>query len=178
MTTYISCYASTFSATFPCSLTLLQSVQHTQAWLNIWIYHFQLLPLSSSYVSMEGVIDPRVFACFLLLHVCRYEIMLKCWQTDPDERPSFSTLVVLVSTDLEHQAGYLDFSFPTDAFSPQDSKEKCLALPCPTPPSHTPPSHTPPSPTLPSLTPPSPPLIVVTQADSDINWINFWSTWI
>ena len=64
--------------------------------------------------------------------------MLKCWQVNPDERPPFSTLVVLVSTDLERQAGYLDFSFPADA------------------------SPTPPSPTL-----PSPPLIVVTQLDND-----------
>ena len=95
-----------------------------------------------------------VFFVVVVFYVCRYEIMLKCWQADPDERPSFSTVVVLVSTDLERQAGYLDFSFPTDAFSPQDSKEKCLALPSPTPP---------------SPTPPSPPLIVVTQTDSDIN---------
>ena len=74
--------------------------------------------------------------------------MLKCWQADPDERPSFSTLVVLVSTDLERHAGYLDFSFPADAFSAIDSKEKYLAVP---------------SPTL-----PHPPLIVVTQPDSDV----------
>ena len=73
--------------------------------------------------------------------------MLKCWQINADERPSFSTLVVLVSTDLEHQAGYLDFSFPNDAFPPKDSEEKCLPSPSPSP----------------------APAIVVTQADSDTN---------
>ena len=74
--------------------------------------------------------------------------MLKCWQANPDERPPFSTLVVLVSTDLERQADYLDFSCSADAFLPKDSKEKRLAVP---------------SPTL-----PPPPLIMVTQPDSDV----------
>ena len=74
--------------------------------------------------------------------------MLKCWQANADERPPFSTLVVLVSTDLERQAGYLEFSCSADGFSAIDSKEKYLAVP---------------SPTLPHS-----PLIVVTQPDSDV----------
>ena len=74
--------------------------------------------------------------------------MLKCWQTDADERPPFSTLVMLVSTDLERQAGYLEFSCSADGFIAIDGKEKYLAVP---------------SPTL-----PPPPLIVVTQPDSDV----------
>ena len=73
--------------------------------------------------------------------------MLKCWQADADERPPFSTLVVLVSTDLERQAGYLDFSCSADGFIAIDGKEKHLAVP---------------SPTL-----PPPPMIVVTQPNSD-----------
>ena len=73
--------------------------------------------------------------------------MLKCWQANPDERPPFSTLVALVSTDLEHQAGYLDFSLAADGFSANTSKENYLAMP---------------SPTL-----PPPPIIVVTQLESD-----------
>ena len=74
--------------------------------------------------------------------------MLKCWQPNADERPPFSTLVVLVSTDLERQAGYLEFSCSVDGFSAIDSKEKYLAVP--------------------SLTLPPPPLILVTQPDSDV----------
>jgi len=58
--------------------------------------------------------------------------MLKCWRANASERPSFSTLVTLVSTDLEHQAGYLDFSFPGDAFPHKDSEEKHLPSPSPT----------------------------------------------
>ena len=73
--------------------------------------------------------------------------MLKCWQANADERPPFSALVVLVSTDLERQAGYLDFSCSADGFIAIDGKEKQLVVP---------------SPTL-----PPPPMIVVTQPDSD-----------
>ena len=91
-----------------------------------------------------GWLDVNMFCIYV---TCRYDIMLKCWQINADERPSFSTLVVLVSTDLEHQAGYLDFSFPNDAFPPKDSEEKCLPSPSPSP----------------------APAIVVTQADSDTN---------
>ena len=78
----------------------------------------------------------------------RYAIMLKCWQASPDERPPFSTLVVLVSTDLERQAGYLEFSCSADGFIAIDSKEKYLAVP---------------SPTL-----PPPPMIMVTQPECDV----------
>ena len=96
--------------------------------------------------SMEGGIDPHVFCLFLLL--CRYDIMLKCWQVNADERPPFSTLVVLVSTDLERQAGYLDFSCSADGFLSKDSKEKYIAVP---------------PPTL-----PPPPLIMVTQPECNV----------
>ena len=75
--------------------------------------------------------------------------MLKCWQANADERPPFSELVELVSTDLERQAGYLDFSFSPDDVSPKDNKEKSLPLPSPTT--------------------TSPPLIVITPSDSDVD---------
>ena len=84
-----------------------------------------------------------------MFHVtCRYEIMLKCWQANADERPLFSELVELVSTDLERQAGYLEFSFSSDDILPKDNQEKSLPLPSPTS--------------------TSPPLIVVTPSDSDM----------
>ena len=36
--------------------------------------------------------------------------MLKCWNSDPNERPSFSTLVKFISEFAEKTAGYLDVS--------------------------------------------------------------------
>lgn len=64
--------------------------------------------------------------------------MLKCWLISADDRPSFSQLVALVSTALEHQAGYLDISCtctPTAGVlstSPEcDSGAKFLGSPSP-----------------------------------------------
>ena len=36
--------------------------------------------------------------------------MLKCWNNDPNERPSFSALVKFISGFAEMTAGYLDIS--------------------------------------------------------------------
>ena len=36
--------------------------------------------------------------------------MLKCWNSDPNERPSFSVLVNSISVFAEMTAGYLDVS--------------------------------------------------------------------
>ena len=36
--------------------------------------------------------------------------MLKCWNDDPNERPSFSSLVKFISGFAEMTAGYLDIS--------------------------------------------------------------------
>ena len=36
--------------------------------------------------------------------------MLKCWNSDPNERPSFSSLVNSISGFAEKTAGYLDVS--------------------------------------------------------------------
>ena len=39
-----------------------------------------------------------------------YEVILSCWKERTTERPSFSDLVVIISSLLEGIAGYLDFS--------------------------------------------------------------------
>ena len=36
--------------------------------------------------------------------------MFKCWHGDPEERPTFSELVSLMSQTLESLAGYMDMS--------------------------------------------------------------------
>ena len=95
-----------------------------------------------------GSISPVPINLPVFFVAYRYTIMLKCWQANADERPPFSTLVVLVSTDLERQAGYFEFSCSADGFLSKDSKEQYLAVP---------------SPTL-----PPPPLIVVTQPECNV----------
>ena len=37
-----------------------------------------------------------------------YLFMFKCWHADPNERPTFSELVCLMSQTLASMAGYLD----------------------------------------------------------------------
>ena len=37
----------------------------------------------------------------------RYDIVLACWEANPDNRPAFSELVCTISTLLEGVAGYL-----------------------------------------------------------------------
>ena len=39
-----------------------------------------------------------------------YEVILSCWKERTTERPSFSDLVLTISSLLEGIAGYLDFS--------------------------------------------------------------------
>ena len=47
---------------------------------------------------------------FALCSQYRYSIMVKCWNSDPKERPSFSALVNSISGFAEKTAGYLDVS--------------------------------------------------------------------
>ena len=46
----------------------------------------------------------------LLLIPSRYSILLRCWCENADKRPSFSELVVDITTSLNGIAGYVDFS--------------------------------------------------------------------
>ena len=39
-----------------------------------------------------------------------YDMMRDCWNKFPEDRPTFSELVVSIATCLEEMAGYLDFT--------------------------------------------------------------------
>ena len=40
-----------------------------------------------------------------------YQIMMKCWEAAPDDRPSFKELHKVTSKYTEHIAGYLELGF-------------------------------------------------------------------
>ena len=46
-----------------------------------------------------------------LLSSFRYAIMKKCWEMEPDNRPSFKELHTTTSQYIEQIAGYLDLGF-------------------------------------------------------------------
>ena len=48
---------------------------------------------------------------------------MSCWNKFPEERPTFSELVTLISTSLEEMAGYLDFTTPFSAELTLNSSE-------------------------------------------------------
>ena len=54
---------------------------------------------------------------------CRYEIMMKCWESSPKERPSFGALYKEVTRFIERVAGYLDVGY--NPFT-EVKKEKCV----------------------------------------------------
>ena len=49
--------------------------------------------------------------------------MLECWKENPDERPTFSQLVVTISSQLEGMAGYLDVGMFGDLQSSDETNE-------------------------------------------------------
>ena len=38
----------------------------------------------------------------------RYEVMLSCWDADPEQRPTFTQLVTTITSVLDPLADYLD----------------------------------------------------------------------
>ena len=38
---------------------------------------------------------------------CRYQVMLSCWDTDPEQRPTFAQLVTTITSVLDRLADYL-----------------------------------------------------------------------
>ena len=53
---------------------------------------------------------------------CRYDIMKKCWQEEPEQRPTFSELVTVISTSLEGMSVYLDLT--TQPLAPAQSESQ------------------------------------------------------
>ena len=43
--------------------------------------------------------------------IIRYTVMKKCWEMEPDNRPSFKELYTTTSQYIEQIAGYLDLGF-------------------------------------------------------------------
>ena len=39
---------------------------------------------------------------------CRYEVLLSCWDADPEQRPTFTQLVTTITSVLDPLADYLD----------------------------------------------------------------------
>ena len=57
---------------------------------------------------------------------CRYDVMKRCWQEEPEHRPTFSEMVTVISTSLEGMSGYLDLTTQPLAPAPsQDNTSTC-----------------------------------------------------
>ena len=69
----------------------------------------QRLPHAYSPIPLDGL---TIAECtnFTELHLYRYALMLRCWDPQPDVRPSFTDVVNHLSGDLATKAGYLEFS--------------------------------------------------------------------
>ena len=52
----------------------------------------------------------------------RYDVMKRCWQEKPEQRPPFSELVAVISTSLEGMSGYLDLT--TQPLAPAQSESQ------------------------------------------------------
>ena len=65
----------------------------------IWLQQYLLLSLQSLTVW------------FYILSLHRYEsVMLQCWDSSPDQRPTFSNLVPTIENVLTSMANYIDFN--------------------------------------------------------------------
>ena len=51
---------------------------------------------------MMIILSTKILYCFLR-SFCSYDVMLKCWQHSPDNRPSFEELSVILRQILEEQ---------------------------------------------------------------------------
>ena len=53
----------------------------------------------------------RIWTCDILFVLYSYAMMRKCWETSPDDRPTFKELYSNTSKYIERIAGYLEMGF-------------------------------------------------------------------
>ena len=59
-------------------------------------------------------------------HCFRYDLMVKCWNKRPVNRPRFSELVSEISTSLDGMAGYMELSIePLTADITVSAEQEC-----------------------------------------------------
>ena len=68
----------------------------------------------------------------LFHYVNSYEMMLQCWDSTPDKRPSFNTLYMDTSKFIEEIAGYLEMGFNpfsglNNAVPEEEEEDECTA---------------------------------------------------
>jgi hypothetical protein len=66
------------------------------------MYSLHIINYSSGVLAIPHVIDS--------LCLIRYKYIHQCWELEPENRPTFSSLVKSFSKFLESIAGYVDFS--------------------------------------------------------------------
>ena len=59
-----------------------------------------------------------------LLSKCRYQVMLSCWDADPEQRPTFAQLVTTITSILVPLADYLDMT----TFVPGEEQEAEITI--------------------------------------------------
>ena len=58
-----------------------------------------------------------------------YAMMSKCWETSPDDRPTFKELNKNTSKYIEHIAGYLEMGFnPFDGGERLNKRESTMSV--------------------------------------------------
>ena len=63
------------------------------------------------YYNNNPTDSTMVIIWFFILFLYRYElVMLQCWSTSSDKRPTFSELAVTIESMLTSMANYVDFN--------------------------------------------------------------------
>ena len=62
----------------------------------------------------DALVCQQVLATLYIIPKCRYEVIQSCWDIDPQQRPTFSRLVITITSILDPLADYLDVSTFTE----------------------------------------------------------------
>ena len=66
---------------------------------------------------LESELSIPKFGCIIgynTYSACRFDLIDSCWKENPDKRPTFSELVVSITSMLEAISGYFDFCAQPD----------------------------------------------------------------